>query len=37
MAHKQFHEMIQLSIYGELDQQDQQRLDKHLAACLSCK
>ncbi len=37
MAHKQFHEMIQLSIYGELDQQDQQRLDKHLAACLPCR
>lgn len=36
MAHKQFHEMIQLSIYGELGSQDQQRLDKHLATCLSC-
>ena len=37
MKHKQFEEWLRLSLYDELNDQEQAVLDKHLAACERCR
>ncbi|MBI3005314.1 MAG: HEAT repeat domain-containing protein [Ignavibacteriales bacterium] len=37
MRHKQFQEMILLSLYGELNPGDQGKLDRHLSTCHHCR